>query len=789
VLVEIPLPAPVAPGDAVELQLRWRAHIPERFGTFGCFEGTCTLAGGFYPMLVRLDAAGWDLDAPPARAKFQGRLALAADADVAVQGRVTEDTAAVELTGGPATHLVVFVSPRRHVSIEEHGGVTVTYLGRRPRPPAPDASQQLLPYTKEDYAGMALGVAARAIQLMGEVGIAPAPGTKLAIVEAPMRVELASAQPGTVLVSDRVFRIWPAGRFRKFHEQGLARAIFAQLLARRLADPLAAEVGASYLTDLLTIRAHRKQEFAREILMPVSFIPAIDQLIYAPQVAFADAYFGAVADTDRFRDDPRRFNNLRPYGHLYYRKLMDLLPREKFGEAMRNVVRGEPLRRAAETAHGGSLGWFFRQWRAAAGSGYPRVNYRLAGRSVTRDARGKFRHALRVRKDQTGALPPPVEPVEVRATDGKKKKHELRWDGRGEEGVLEFESDSDEVKLAQLDPTFRLAESTAPDAPEHARYDDRSPPRLKFLYNSFGALLNVTDLSVSIALDFSIERVHDNENSLRLELFSVQGAPIGGVIGYSRYFGRKITPARLRGGFNTSLGITRIDFAGDVGTRATVSAAIGTDDRLVLFEPKWLRGWRLVARWSLTRFDETDMEPADYRQVVSLYGEVTRMISPADGHTIVGELDASITAGDLVRRGQLLAGGGPGLLRGYQPDELFGRARVTGHLEWRGLFLRELDVNLGHFAWLRRMGLAAFTDVGLLSSCDSYSDLVSEDAFYADAGFGLRFFYDNFGVQAGMTAIDVAVPLVHRPRACLGEPAEIRTGTPFMLYLTFIPPF
>ena len=51
-------------------------------------------------------------------------------------------------------------------------------------------------------------------------------------------------------------------------------------------------------------------------------------------------------------------------------------------------------------------------------------------------------------------------------------------------------------------------------------------------------------------------------------------------------------------------------------------------------------------------------------------------------------------------------------------------------------------------------------------------------------------FLVNFGVQQGMMALDFAVPLALRPRACLSDEATLRLARPpFMLYLTFVRPF
>lgn len=793
VLWVIDLPAPVAPGERLVLELEYAAIVPERYGGFGCVAGQCTLLGGFYPMLAALDEAGWDLAAPPQPTRFAGRMAFRSEMAAVVAGRLQRGSVA-SLAAEPASYLPVVVAPALHASERTRRGVRLVWVSTRPPPPADDAARQILPYSEEDYAAMGLGAAAQAVELLAEIG-APLPaGTELVMVEAPLRLDLALAHPRMVVASDRLFRLFPARRFRKFHGRELVRALYAEALGRRPPPagvraheaPLVAELAADYLTDLYTVREYRKQEFARDVLSPVSFVPAIDQLIYAPQVAFAGAYFGAIADDDAFRDDVRRFNHDRPGGRLYYHKLQDLLDPKAFGEVMRKLVLGEAgVREAAEAVHGGSLSWFFRQWAGR----YPKVNYKLAGRARERLPSGRWRHTVRVEKQRWDGAEGPVEPVEVRVVDGGGGKHLLRWDGRGARGEVAFESDSGSVDLVAVDPRYRLVEASAPGSPEDPRFDNRLPPRIKFIYNSFGALLNVTDQTLALAADFSFRRVHDNRHGVRLALFRSDAVPIGGSIGYSRYFGPKVIANRPAYGASVGLGVARLEFLGDPGTRLSISAGIGADDRRVIFEPMDARGWSVGARWSVTRFDETERQGGDLLKTVAAYGDATRIFTPIDGHTLVVNVEAAAVWGDIEARGQLISGGGPGGLRGYLPTEHFGRARVIAHGEWRGAWARDIDWNLGHWLWLRAAGMAVFADVGFLSSCDSPLDLISEDSFYASAGFGFRVFYDDLGVAQGMTALDFAIPLVFRPRECLGHPAQTAARPPFVVYLTFLPPF
>jgi hypothetical protein len=520
----------------------------------------------------------------------------------------------------------------------------------------------------------------------------------------------------------------------------------------------------------------------------VSFVPQVDQLLYAPQIAFAEAYFGAVADTDRFRDDARRFMHERPRGHLYYEKLRDLLGAEAFGDTMRAaIVDGETLRAAAEGAAGEDLGWFFRQWSGP----YPRLNVRIGPRRRERAADGKaWRHSVDIVKTSPDGTRAPVEPVDVRIVDDDGKQHVLRWDGRGERGTVSFESTSGSIDVIELDPRRRLVEHGASASSDDPRFDNRSPPRLKFLYNGFGALLNFGDLSLGLLWDFSFRRVHDTRNDVRVTVFAGGAVVVGGSIAYSRHFGRAVTPLRRAASVGAGVTVSRLD--GDFGSapsdgvRASVSVGWGTDDRLYAFNPMRARGASFGGRVSLTKFDVED----DVLATAALFGDVTRMVTPVEGHTFVFNVEGAVVFGDITTRAQLLAAGGPGGLRGYLPDELFGRARLIGHAEWRGSLRQDLDVNVGHFIVIHGLGAALFADAGALSSCGSYDDLFAEQNLYANVGFGLRMFYDNLGVQQGMMALDFAMPLVLRPRACFtdGERMDL-SRPPFMFYLTFLPPF
>ncbi len=289
-------------------------------------------------------------------------------------------------------------------------------------------------------------------------------------------------------------------------------------------------------------------------------------------------------------------------------------------------------------------------------------------------------------------------------------------------------------------------------------------------------------------LDFTLRKVRDLHNSFRFQLFTNQVTTIGVFAGYTYGFGPIVTPASVAAavafGFTAARLSSGFADAPSAGTRVSLAAAVGYDDRDYIFDPRHARGVTGEAIWTLTTFDAG----GGAQQTLTLLGNATAIATPWDGQTLVANLEGAVVAGDLPSRSELLVAGGE--LRGYGPDELFGRARVTGHVEWRGGVERDLDWNIGHAVYLRGVSAAAFVDAGGISSCNRYGDVLDASNLFASVGFGLRVFYDDLGVQPAMFALDVAVPLVLHQRTCFGtDDLQLAGRPPFMVYLNFLPPF
>lgn len=797
----------ISPGETVRVVMDYRAQIPTRYGALGCFQGQCTLAGGFYPMLAQLDESGWDLESPPLCTDMSVTVVLPRPGSMVIFDRVFgaftrgagERVTRASAHARNVAYASVVVASTLHESSRQAGQVTWRHVSREPPPPTDVAHEKILPYTKENYARFALQAAGEALDLVQAIDAHRilAPPQVVTMVEAPLRFELAASYPGMVLVSDRFYRIWPARRFRKFHQRQLVRALFAHLMARVITArgqeaprdvSVAADLVASYLTDLFVVREYKKSEFMGDILQPVSFIPVVDQLLYAPQTMFAGAYFGGVLDDDPLRDHPERFMHERPRGKLYYEKLRDIMSPDALRQTLRAMIReGTAFRQAAESAYGSSLDWFFRQWSLP----YPRVNYRLVSATSTPVARGAFESEIVVERQTADTDAPPIEPVVVQAMLEDGTSERLRWDGRGRRGVLRFRSSSP-IERVIVDPDHRLVEDKLPGQKKHPLFDNRDSHRLRFVYNSFGVLLNVTDLSALLAADFTLSRVHDPVHRTRFTLFTSASTQVGLNARYIHGFGPAITPDRLLSNLSLRLGASRLKagFFGDdarAASRLSLGLGFGASDRLFEFEPRFSRDVGVGASVSVTRHDAVPGGPAaDYSVSGALGINAVRYHTLGGAHTLALELDGSAVFGDLETKSQLLAPGGATGLRGYAPAALFGRAQLLMRGEYLHVFVHDRNWNFGHYNIVRGVGGALFADVAAISPCESY-DLASADSLHASAGYGLRFFYDSFGTLPQLMRVDLAVRLVDRNRECLGTmPGQY---PPFMVYVSFLPPF
>ena len=794
-IARVALAAPLAPGQAVTVDVDFVTQVPRRYGAFGCDGVRCRLMGGFYPMPARDDGPTL------ARRPQESAIARAGRTRVSLRlppglALVLDGQPIVNESGGP---FVVAGEDVRYPTIVTDevlrpatltvGGHTVRYLHRSPRPPP--SNDQPMPYVREDIAGLVLETARQALTLADVAGLPR--DVPVTLVEAPLRHELVQRHGDVILVSDQAFRIFPFDRLRKYHRMEIARAILAtvaDVAVRTYESPIdrdrTAGVLAAYLGDVYTRAEFQLLEYFRELLSPIDFVPAVDQLLYAPLLASASTYFGDVDDRDPIRDGVDRFTVVGPGPRLLYNKLLDLVGPARFPLLARKLYADRiPLRRAAAEVFGADLGWFWAQWLVRV----PTVNYRLETVRVTPGAGGGSHVTLEVRRAGEAIR----EPVEVKVTDRDGGERTLLWDDA--QPARHFDVDLPAgLSRVEVDPRHRLVETAVEplnDA-DDARMDNRTPPRWRLLYAGAGTLFNVSQTSLNFAVGVLAKPQFDLRRRVEFVAFHNETSQFGLAVNAGRSFGPQadrntltglltagVSGARLNPGFGTDLGETP-----QSGWRASGRIALEHDTRDYVFDP-----WRAVGLSAAVGYTLTALEQGKQLSQLSAGGMLLRLFELAPGHVLAIAGEGSATFGDIQLFAQLPTAGGPLALRGYGADELLARSRAIGRLELRNDYWTGLDWNLLHWTTVRGFGGTLFADVAAIGTCETLG--FARDRVYFDVGYSLRVLHDSFGIHQQLLSIDFAVPLNrHDPYAsCLGIPRAPVDRPPFTVLVSFFPSF
>jgi hypothetical protein len=792
-LARVALAEPLPPGGTLALEVAFEVVLPRRFGGFGCDGLRCRLMGGFYPMPAHLGPGGWELAAAPDRVAARVTVHAPPELMLVVDGNFLPQRggATVTVTSDDVPYPTIVSDRVLRASSVDAGGAHVDYLHRKARPPS--SEDQPLPYVREDKAGLVLEAARNALEFLSAQGLS-ATGTRLTMIEAPLRHELVQVHGDVILVSDQIFGIFPLNRLRKYHRFELVRAVFLAVATDVLARSevpedrdLAAGVLASYLLEVFTLREFKKIEFAKDLLRPVDFIPAVDQLMYAPLVASSSTYFGDVDERDPIRDDVRRFSHKNASPRLVYNKLTDLLGPAKMSLLPRKMLgQGKPLRAAATEIFGGDLGWFWAQWLGPR----PRTNYRLENIKVTENPGGPGVHvAVTVAREGADIL----EPVEVKVEDKDGGSRTLSWNARGDRATLEADLPAG-LKSVEVDPRARLLETSIGSLKpsDDPLYDNRTPKRWRFIYQGLGGLLDVTSGRIGIEAAFELKPQHDLRHAFLFRAYRSESVTAGFGAAYDWFFGQQadrnrttsvlgagISASRLDPDFGMALGGKR-----EPGYRLGMSLAVGHDTRDYFIDP-----WRALGLSAGVGGSLTLLESGKQLATGSAGVEALRLFELLPGHVLGIDVTAGVAFGQIELASQLTTASGISGLRGYLPSDLLARANVIGRLQLRDDYITELDWNLLHFTTVRALAGTLFADVAAITTCEDYS--FAKDRVFYDVGYSFRVLHDAFGVYQQLLSIDVAVPLTPRGagRRCLSNEAAQLPRLPVTLLVTFLPNF
>lgn len=737
---------PVAGGASVRVVAKAKLRVPNRYGPFGRRGRQLTLGARWYPQV-----------ASPHRAPPEGRIRLsvsipAATAAIVGEHFVPHDPGTgrreVRASLSRAAHAPLLVLPPETVLFRMSQGALVFPPGRSQHPADLRRKQAFLRVLED---GLHFLRRAR-VRLRRPV----------LLVEAPLRRDLARGlEGGVVLVSDHAYRFWPIDRFDAFHDRPILRQVFfAGALQGAPKRPvtwpaIAADAVAQALVDALDREGGRRAEDAFDVLGLFAFVPAIDSLLYAPQLPFVEAYFRVIREDDPLRAELAGHPSERPRGKIVYEKLADRSGQEQALLALRAVLRGAPLEAAVARGLEGTPGpgpeAFLATWLGP----HPEVAYRLGDFSSAPLAPDL--HRARVEVIRSGDAV--AEPVTVRIEDSEGRALDVLAEASTAPIRVVTATLSAPLAAVSIDPAGRLSQVPSAGAP-NPRLDDHSHPGWRVLLDGFNVLIGATAGAVDARLAFAFARRWDPTWQLGVAASSGPDA-VSGTVRLRRAFGRPVTPNRQIASLSASFTGDRL-LAGFVEGAAAAWAGrteltFAYDDRMTLWAPE--PGIGLRASLGYARIFDADeiLERRETNESVSIGVAGLRSVRLHAAHTLSlrGRLDAWVLGRP---RPQLLYDlGGRGAVRGYPIGEERGRLRAVVSGEWLHPLLRDLRINAFELTWVDRVDGALFADGAVLG--DDPEDLARR-GLRADIGYGLRIYLSYLGVRPGVLAVDVAFPLL-----------------------------
>ncbi|NOY90386.1 MAG: hypothetical protein GXP55_04180, partial [Deltaproteobacteria bacterium] len=743
---------PAGPARRVRLSMTFALRLPRRFGRLGRAGGMLSMTAPWYPLLL---GHGAPLRSPvPQRV----RLELTPGYQAWAMGAPLASGEARDFVAGFVPVLVA-----HHFELLEwrDGETRARLLSPAPlyRDPPPEAQGifRLRDLAHVDVTRPIRAGLHDALETFRSVtGATPPANLTLALV--PSRTELAADAPGFVLLSDRIFQVTPVEPLRAFHRRALLRALFRALLVAPVdaLEPVldrgpGLRLRTTLLLDLDETRRHGHVRTPQELLGWAGFHPTIDQLLYAPQVAFVDAYFGSIAERDRFREAPSRARRPVAGGRRLLEHARDLLSQPQFRRFARGLVQlHEPMRRLLRQAGGASALGRLDGWLRE--PSLP-VNYRLVGVRSSRRPVGGYRHVITL--ERQGATR--AEPVEVEVVDTRGHRVRGRWDGVGRRGEVTLDTPAPRLHVS-IDPRHRTDQS-ATVAGGHPLADDSDhlpfrPPLLR----AFQLSARASEGVLVGLIDFAIRRRYDLEHSVGVSAAS-DARGYGGGVRYSQGVGRKRDTNGRIGGVSVGLAVARLrpgfSVEGEGGVRSSLRFGAALNTHRYYLDTR--RGDLLSGSVSL------GLTRSDSGQRTGTLGFSVR----GDHNVPLGLRGTLVLAGGVtgVFGRPLLSEhpglGGPTLLRGYEADEVLGDARAFGVVELRGTLLSDLGVDVLHLFWIRELQLVAFTGGGVVVNAVDGRALV----FGAELGAGLRLHFDYGGVQPALLGVDLAAPLIRTAEA------------------------
>lgn len=725
--------------DKVEVRTRFEVMVPERFGTFGRYEGRFTLLGGWHPSLPQATASGYDVTNLRTAASYSCRIKVDRPGLLALGSRLVRVGAGapVEIKVDASGPLLLYFSPDFSVrAVFDESGVrvgTVVGAGRNCR----ECDVRTARVAEQ---------IARPLDILQR----PAGGRKSVVaLEAPLREAVALPFPGGVLFSDMTFSIAPIKRMVAQHTEGLKVALLAgRLLSSTEVSLLDALVTAKLLMLWRWEGGESSPAYVRDLFRKVEAIDLLDRVGTDPQAYFqSSVYFSprVAAELENCFEAfaaplPSPLTTARLISLTFGwptvldavsgslrtgRGVLTLLKEagtEKQARVLKDILAMSPSDLSLESVEESDDGW---QTKLCKGETAPEI------------------------------------PVEVLVDDGARTALSVVNCRQAccTIAVGKAEREPDVV----LDPLGMVRQQGQEG--QHPRFNDRNYADIKWMVARPYFAMSSGDRVPTLGIELRAQRRWDLKNlAFIYPLLTPARAAV--FAGWRFGFGQMVRPNYL----HTQLGVglraaTSLDSSQTSVGPALTYSYYTRESRTNPFEGTWLNSYLYPL------FSDSGEEVG-----VRVGGLSTFLFGGSPVHIVAARILADASFGWTPSWEAPTTGGHLGL-RALPATAIRAGSRLGLSLEYRWMPLRNLNFSLLDLAFLNAFQFALFADSATME--DEPQDLFQRQNSYVNIGMGFRPHFQAFGAFPALMSVDVAYLL----------PYPHSRGAGFGALMTFNQPF
>jgi hypothetical protein len=719
-------------GEETRVAIHFRTRLPNLLDTLGSNGELLIAADGWYPQPVDPRSRC------PRRALARVRLTIPSGSQLLLDGKRFDGGSPIEeVTDGPVS-LALSDEPFGEQSFRVGNRVAHVYSA-----PTADVVQRISPNEPAEDALR---------DTLAPILTESNASKDLTIVRLPLRWYPSAQATGMVLVSDRLFEIFPI--LRPLHQRELAYAVFLEE-ERAVAQGRELPGDAGWVAEGLAWRRadelyrarFRSGREVKDWIRLFNVFAIVDRFDTAPRIPLVRPFYPTLASDDPLNIRQGGLCERRPPGRFVFGKLESFLGRDEFAALLERHRRdGRPMRELLEERGAIAL---LDAWLRP----YAPLNYALEDVRLNPD--GTPGASFRIDRESAEERPDAIE-VGLEK-DGAEEMAFVKLDGERTQRTL---ATTASVRAVALDPERHAIES---------RLDDnRAPPRFQLLLDSADVEVSSSEFGVSTLVVG--RRRYDYRKDLALAGFYTSrgtglaagaqwhgGAPIDANL-YRQNLFAYYTFVGLDSSFEN-------EQAPAVRTRGHLG---GFGLRFNSYDAFWFENPSSSHHVRLF-FDGYDPSLGGDFGFVQGGGSVTLTRELRQDTVLAGQVLNGYTAatgsGPIPNQG-LFSLGGFRSIRGIGAEDELGegiflvRAEIRHMLPWR------LDWNLAEVLIARRLQAKAFVDAGRVGSRRLYDP----STFAVGVGGGLNLFYDFMGFFPTTFYLDVAT------RADRGSNAQILFG-------------